>query len=81
MSIKVNILKVIKTVEIDKISYLILTMIYGLKGNRPKTVEEVSQETAITRSMIYHRLRKMKNIGLIDENRRIAKIEFTTDME
>jgi len=76
MNIKVNIFKIIKTVEIDEVSCMILTMVYGLEGSRPKTVEEVSQESGRTRHMIYHRLRNMKILGIIDDSRRLQKIEL-----
>ena len=76
MKIKVNILKIIKTVEIDHVSHMILTMIYGLEGSRPKTVEETSQETGRTRHLIYLRLRKMIKLGILDKHRCIQKIEL-----
>jgi predicted transcriptional regulator len=76
MNIKVNILEVVKTLEIDKDSSIILRMIYGLEGSRPKTVNEVSQEIGRSRGIIYYRLKKMKRLGLIDSNRHIVKLEF-----
>ena len=76
MSVKINILQVVKTVEIDGLSYTILNLICGLDGRRPRTVSETSQETGRSLSLVYSRIAKMRKLGLIDSERRPAKLEI-----